>query len=264
MADDGLAARAGKTPRMVRNRDMTQQYAATAEDAPSHANGVLAPTAPRALTTRQLEDRQIIHRAENLRREADAFRELRTRLCADSDGAPFLTLVVAVTSGGGASFVARNLAAAFAFDESKGAVLVDCNARHPNQGDALGLDSGKRGLKAYLDDEHTQISDVVHPSGLPGLDVVPWGTRREDAGDAFGSTRMRVLLDSLRAQYGRRYVIIDGPAISDGPDAAILSALVDRVVIVTAYGSETSEAVRAAIADFPPGKVAGVVFNQRP
>ena len=224
----------------------------------------IATTDVRVLSPRQLEERKIIHRAESLREEADAFRELRTRLCAEQEGPAFVTLVVAVSSGCGGSFVARNLAAAFAFDETKSALLVDCNARHPSQADVFGLPEDSAGLKLYLDDNRATLAAVVRPSGLPGLEILPWGQRREDAGDAFGSTRMRMLLDSLRAQDDRRYVILDGPAVNDGPDAAILSGLADRVVLVAAYGLVTPEAVRTAVANFPAEKVAGVVFNQRP
>ena len=216
------------------------------------------------LTPHQLEERKIIHRAESLREQADAFRELRTRLCAEQEGPAFVTLVVPVRSGCGASFVARNLAAAFAFDETKSALLVDCNARHPSQAAVFGLSEDNAGLKGYLDDNRATLAGVVRSSGMPGLEVLPWGPRREDAGDAFGSQRMRMLLDSLRAHDDRRYVILDGPAVNDGPDASILSGLADRVILVAAYGRVTSEAVRSAVANFPAEKVAGVVFNQRP
>ena len=45
-------------------------------------------------------------------------RELRTHLLAHTQG-NFITLVVPVSRGSGGSFVARNLAAAMAFDEAK-------------------------------------------------------------------------------------------------------------------------------------------------
>ena len=224
----------------------------------------IATTGENMLAPRQLEERKIIHRAENLREQADAFRELRTRLCAGQEGPAFVTLVVPVRSGCGSSFVARNLAAAFAFDETKSALLVDCNARHPSQASVFGLSEDDAGLKGYLDDNRATLAAVVRPSGLPRLEILPWGQRREDADDAFGSSRMRMLLDSFRAQDDRRYVILDGPAVNDGPDAAILSSLADRVVLVAAYGYVTPEAVRTAVANFPVEKVAGVVFNQRP
>ena len=48
------------------------------------------------------------------------------------------------------------------------------------------------------------------------------------------------------------------------PDARILSDLADAVVLVAGYGRVTPDAIDKAVAVFPAGKVAGVVFNQRP
>jgi len=74
---------------------------------------------PMALTTRTLEERRLIHRDESSRVQADAFREIRTRLLALGDSNNFVTMVAPVSHRSGGSFVARNLAAAFAFDEAK-------------------------------------------------------------------------------------------------------------------------------------------------
>src|SRR5205814_844525 len=57
---------------------------------------------------------------------SDSFREIRTRLLALGGARNFATLVVPVRPGSGASFVARNLAAAFAFSEARSALLIDC------------------------------------------------------------------------------------------------------------------------------------------
>jgi Mrp family chromosome partitioning ATPase len=258
MDDTTVRTKADRSTGKDRGLQMTQVQSGEME------SSSIVPTSERLLAPQQLEERKIIHRAESLRDQADAFRDLRTRLCAELEGTAFVTLVVPVLSGCGSSFVARNLAAAFAFDETRSALLVDCNARYPSQAAVFGMSGDAAGLKDYLYDNRVTLASVMCPSGLPRLEVLPWGARREDAGDAFGSSRMRMLLDSLRAQDDRRHVILDGPAVNDGPDATILSRLADRVILVTAYGLVTPEAVRTAVAAFPAEKVAGVVFNQRP
>src|SRR5690606_244761 len=83
--------------------------------------------------------------------QADAFRDLRTRLLALGGDRNFVTLVAPVVAGCGGSFVARNLAAAFAFDETKVATLVDCDALHPAQHSALGVDASDGGLMDYIE-----------------------------------------------------------------------------------------------------------------
>ena len=229
------------------------------------AGRALAPApGSQALTRAQLEERRLIHREESMRLQADAFRELRTRLLTLGGERNFVTLVAPIRHGCGGSFVARNLAAAFAFDESKAALLVDCDSRHPAQARELRIDTAAGGLMEYLDDPNAELAAAIYPSGLPRLQVLPVKRARETGGEAFSSFRMRAMIDSLRSRQGNRYLILDAPPVEGSPDARILSDLADTVVLVAGYGQVTPEAIGKAVAVFPPGKVAGVVFNHRP
>ena len=49
---------------------------------------------PHALTTRTLEERRLIHRDESARVQADAFREIRTRLLALGGSNNFVTMEI--------------------------------------------------------------------------------------------------------------------------------------------------------------------------
>ena len=75
---------------------------------------------------------------------------------------------------------------------------------------------------------------------------------------------MRTAIDSLRSRYQDRYLFLDGPAIKGSPDARILSDLVDYVVVVAGYGRDTAATINQAVANFDPGKFAGVAFNHAP
>lgn len=219
-----------------------------------------------SLTTRQLEERRLIHRQESVRVHADAFRELRTRLLelGSPHGSNFVTLVAPVRHGCGGSYVARNLAAAFAFDDTRQALLIDCDASHPAQGDALRVTAERGGLIDFLENEDLPMRDIVYPTGVPRLQLIPAGRIRETAGESFSSFRMRALIDSLRTHHSNRHLILDGSPVLGSPDARILSELADLVVLVVGYGQVAPDAVDKAVASFPPEKFAGVVFNQRP
>lgn len=219
-----------------------------------------------SLTTRQLEERRLIHRQESVRMHADAFRELRTRLLAlgGNLSSNFVTLVAPVRHGCGGSYVARNLAAAFAFDETKQALLIDCDATHPAQGDALQVDADRGGLIDFLEKDDVSMRDIVYATGVPRLQLIPAGRIRETPGESFSSFRMRALIDSLRTHHGNRHLILDGSPVLGSPDARILSDLADLVVLVVGYGQVAPDAIDKAVASFPPEKFAGVVFNHRP
>jgi Mrp family chromosome partitioning ATPase len=219
---------------------------------------------PKALTTRELEDRRVIHRNDSVREQADAFRELRTRLLAAGGERNFVTLVAPVSHGCGGSFVARNLAAAFAFDDTKTALLIDCDVLHPSQHTALRVDTSGGGLMDYLEDSSLDVSRILYRTGVPRLRLIPSGRQRETTGESFSSFRMRAMIDSVRSRYPDRYLILDSPSVLGSPDARILSELADMVVLVAGYGLVTPEKIEAALASFPSEKVAGVVFNNLP
>lgn len=218
----------------------------------------------RALVPSQLEQRRLIHAEQSSRSQADVFREIRTRLLELANDQNFITLVVAVSPGCGASFVARNLAAAFAFDQSKTSLLIDCNLRYPEQHRVLGVDTDNGGLIDFLDNPSRGIQSVIYPTVLRHVRLIPAGTVRENVGEYFSSFRMRAMVDSLRSRYNDRYIFLDGPAVKGSPDARILAELADFVVLVAGYGKDTPAAILQAAGRFDRSKLAGVIFNQAP
>lgn len=252
------------------NRHDNKNPAAASGDLPVRAgaapaaNAIVRANGAQALSARHLEERRLIHRNDSARAQADAFRQLRTSLLALSGASNFITLVAPISPGCGGSFVARNLAAAFAFDETKSVLLIDCDARHPSQAGALGIDVASHGLMDYLDDPGADIAGIIHATGIARLHLVPSGRTREASGESFTSFRMRTLLDSLRSGQQGNHLILDAPSVQGAPDARILSDLADHVVLVAGYGRVTAEQVEAAAATFAPEKLAGVVFNNTP
>lgn len=217
-----------------------------------------------ALAPSRLEERRLIHRNESVRKQANAFRELRTCLLALGGGKNFVTLVAPVSEGCGGSFVARNLAAAFAFDDTKSALLLDCDVRKPSQHLALGVEPNDGGLVDYLYQPGLDIERILYQTGVPRLRLIPCGSEREVTGEIFSSSRMQSVMRSMHDRYPDRYMILDGPSVLGSPDARILADLADLVVLVAGYGRVTMESVDKAVANFDPSKIAGVVFNQRP
>lgn len=216
---------------------------------------------PHALTGQQLQERATIQRTDDIRPEVDAFRELRTQLLSVARG-NFITLVAPVSAGSGGSFVARNLAAAFAFDAARSALLVDCDLRHPSQHRTLRIETVNGGLIDYLEDDSTDVSEVIYPTGVAGLSLLPTGDSRETGAEYFSSQRMRLLLDSLRSGHPSCHMVLDAPPVRGTPDARILANLADLVVLVAGYACDTPSAIAQAAAGFDPTKFAGVVFNE--
>lgn len=224
---------------------------------------IAAPREP-AFTALQLAARRIVSHDMPDPRPADAFRDLRTQLLARVGERSAAILVAAAQRASGGSFVALNLAAAVAFDESRTSVLIDCDLRAPRQHLNLGIDPTRGGLVDFLEGRIDEIGTIAYATGVPRLLLVPAGSRREASGDLLGSRRMRMLLDSLRGIDPRRTIVLDAPAISSAPDARILAKQADLTVLVAGYGRDSAAAVREAAAVVPPDRFAGVVFNRVP
>jgi len=196
--------------------------------------------------------------------QLDAFRELRTRLLSMAAGVGlthFTTLVVPGSPGAGASFVARNLAAAFTLQEGRVAILIDCHARHPTQHLALAADPAVEGLFDYLERPHAALDRLVRPTSIPGLHLVAAGCPAPGPREYFSSQAMRLLMSGLHQ--APCWVFLDAPPARGGPDARILSELADFVILTVGYGHEHAEEIARTAALFDPTKFAGVVFNER-
>lgn len=244
--------------------ERTTELASNTRSADGRPRSLTRISDPSPLSVRALEERRLIHRQESIRVQADAFRDLRTRLLTLGGNQNFVTLVVPASHGCGGSFVARNLAVAFAFDEIKTSLLMDCDALHPSQHTAMEVNPVNGGLMDYLQDSATELQDIQYPTGVPRMQLIPNGRAREISGEYFTSNRARVLIDSLRSSNPDRYIILDGPSVLNSPDARILSELADLVVLVAGYGRVTLENIEEAAANFAPEKLAGIVFNDLP
>ncbi len=225
---------------------------------------ILRMDEPAPKPARDLDARGLIRHDMADRRHADVFRDLRTQLLAHGRGRNFVTLVAPVSAGSGASFVAANLAAAFAFDESKTALLVDCNLRTPSLHERLGVRMLNGGLTDFLDNPAIGLDKVIYPTGVRRLRLIPAGERREGSGEYFTSYRMMGLISNLRARYPDRYLILDAPPIGSSPDARILSDLADIAVVVAGHGVDTLPQIKDSVAVLDPARLAGVVFNGVP
>ena len=227
-----------------------------------HAGHITRMRTGTALAPQRLDAHRIIHPEHADERSIDLFRELRTRLLQASEVANPVILVTGVRNGCGSSFVARNLAAAIAFDEDRTALLVDCNLRRPSAAQAFGLEGP--GLADFLRDHEVGVEHILHPVGLPRLRVIPAGEASRHAGDRLASLRMRALVDELHGRYADRCLVLDAPPARGMPEARLLAERADLVVLVAGEGMHTDEQLLQAAHAFDPARFAGVVFNRLP
>ena len=74
------------------------------------------------------------------------------------------------------------------------------------------------------------LEQVLRPTDIPGLDIIPAGNTAPDPAELLGSQRMKHLIQGLREQYD--FVLIDAPPVLPVADSLMLSRVVDCVVMV--------------------------------
>lgn len=196
-------------------------------------------------------------------RVANAFRELRTRVLERSGGRNCVTLVTSIASGHGSSFVALNLAAAFSYAEGKTALLMDCNLSDPAFND-LAFPDERPGLVDFFESADTRVEEMIHPTGIHKLRVIPTGGKSEATAEYFTSIKMRQLLQSIKQRYSDRYVIVDAPPVLESADSRIVAQHCDFVLLVVPYGKVVEAQIQAAVKAIGEQKLIGVVFNDQP
>lgn len=215
---------------------------------------------PRRLTPDDLEERRIVYPESPNRKLVNHFRNLRTKLLEKSGGNNFTLVVTGARDGAGSSFVALNLAAAFAFDEAKTALVIDCNLREPALHSALDI-VPDTGLTDFLDDPDYDIGRIIYPTGIPRLRLIPAGSRRETPSEFFTSFRMKQFLQAIRRRYPDRFIVLDTAPITDSPDARILTELCDYAMLVIPHAGMTPEGIEAAAGALAREKFVGAVIN---
>lgn len=221
---------------------------------------------PKLFSARQLDLLGIVHPRSKDKPLVDAMRQLRTKLYQLSPDENFSVMVSSVVPEGGGSFVSLNLAAAIAFDNAKTSMLIEANVNAPIMHKLMKLVGREdaRGLLEYLENPDLGVEQIVNPSGVPRLRVVPLGQPSEISAEHFTSARYKQLMQDIKHRYDNRYLIVDGPAMSTSADARILSELCDFTVLVIPYGGVTPGALDSVIDEIDERKLAGIVINNQP
>lgn len=218
----------------------------------------------RAIAPHQLAERGLIHAGLRDYRQLDLFRELRGNVLNGSAHRNPVILVTGAGPGCGTSFLARNLAVSIAFDETRTAVLMDCNLRRPAVASNFGLNEQSSGLMDLFGQKAQTVASIIHHSGVPRLRLIPAGSGVRNGVEYMASVRMRALIEEVRNRYDDRCLVIDAPPALGSPDARILAEQADLVVVVAGEARHRTEVIRRAVSVFPRDRLAGVVFNHLP
>jgi capsular exopolysaccharide synthesis family protein len=165
----------------------------------------------------------------------EQFRVLRTNLyhLHGNSESGRVTLFTSSVSGEGKSFVASNLAVTIAYTSRK-TVILEMDLRKPKISVNFGLSADHTGISDYLAGTVSDISELIQPSGITGLDVISSGYIMPNPSELLEEKRLDEMIATLRSMYDD--VIIDSPPIHLVTDALIIARVADVTLYVVRYG----------------------------
>jgi Mrp family chromosome partitioning ATPase len=170
----------------------------------------------------------------------EGLRMLRTRL--NVRGLASSLLLTSPTAAAGTTTVACGLATCFA-EAGTSVALLDANVQRPGVAQYFGVPAVP-GLTDRLSDDAPL--EAVLRAGVNGLlHIVPAGSVRADAADLLGSIALPELLRELGKTHD--LVIVDGPSVLAGSDAAVLCAATAGVLVVVRQGGARRAQVRRTV-----------------
>jgi capsular exopolysaccharide synthesis family protein len=191
---------------------------------------------------------------------AEAFRHLRTSLLFSSGANKSRSILV--TSGqalDGKTTVAFNTAIALA-QTGASVLLVDCDLRRPSI--QKHINTGiEPGLTDYLAGE-VDLDEALRPyPALTNLKIMTSGYLPSNPAELLGSEDMLGFLNRAKERFS--HVIIDSPPSISFADGAIISTLVDGVIIVIQGGKSSRAVVRHLINRLTGvgARICGTVLN---
>ena len=191
----------------------------------------------------------------------EAYKALRTNVVftIPREGAKRI-IVTSALAGEGKSTNCLNLAISFAQTGAK-VLIIDCDLRKPNIANLLNI-SSTPGLSNVLANLNTVDSVIVH-SDYANLDVIPSGDMPPNPAELLGSSNMSDTLDKLSEIY--EYIFLDTSPINIVTDAAVMSSMVDGILLVVRQGRTDKESVAEAVKklSFVDANVIGFVLNGR-
>jgi capsular exopolysaccharide synthesis family protein len=169
-------------------------------------------------------------------------------------------MITSSVPGEGKSFIAANLACAFA-NSDVNVLLIDCDLRKGRQHQIFKVSNAK-GLSNLLIDDISIRQNYIKDTKIKNVKILPSGVIPPNPSELLGSKKNKKLIEALEKDFD--FIILDCPPVNGLADALVMTSLVDSVIIVCAQNrtktsllNETKKALNQLNA-----KVTGIIMNR--
>lgn len=262
------AAPAGEQRPFNRRADDRKQRATAAERKAAPRLHETARRPVQKVDRKMLEVRGFITPDGSANTIAEEFRLVKRTLLRNMNGSaqqPAIArgeriLITSANPNEGKTFCSVNLALSMAAEADHEVLLVDADFAKPSVLSTLGL-SGKDGFMDALADPSISVEDLIIPTDVSNLSVLPAGNQTSRDSEYLSSDRMAEVLDKLTANAPHRIIIFDSPPVLAASPAAVLCAQVGQTVVVVRADKTNETALREAVGLLGPCEHLQLLLN---
>ncbi len=212
------------------------------------------------LTPEQFSELGIVYPGMPQYELLNAMREVRSNLVDNLQKDKATLLVSSISNHEPAEKLTLNLAAVFALESQKRALIIDCNPYSPIDYQAIGT-VASIGLTEYLSGETNNLSEIVYHTGIEKVAVIPAGLKTATAAELYNNRKMQNTISKLQELYQDSTLIINSPPVDKHSEARFLTKYCDVSLLSVLYGKSSKSQVLSASDALDKSKFAGVVFQ---
>jgi exopolysaccharide/PEP-CTERM locus tyrosine autokinase len=202
------------------------------------------------------------------RRLAEQYRAIKRPLLGNADPSlrsvlPLgnLLMVASALSGEGKTFTSVNLCLSIARERDWSVVLVDADSSKPHLTRLFSAED-EPGLIELLRNPELSFEDIVMPTDIPGLSLLPAGASDAHASELLASRRMKELCQQISSSDVGRMIVFDSSPLLLTTEAIALASQVGQVLMVVRADSTEQQSVLAALDKLDPEKATNCVLNR--
>jgi len=214
---------------------------------------------PMAMT--EMKKNKLVYSGMKNRAVLNAYRELRIKLIDQNESDNIAVMISSVDSSDNSIVTAMNLAISFSLDVHTSALLVDCNP-YGTELQSLVTSKLSTGVTDYVLGQGIDLEDIIYPSGIERVSVIPAGNNPSSAVEQFSSQAMHDLVYELKNRYSDRFIVINAPPVLASSEARVLTRYCDQSVLTVPYGRANIDAIESAVDALGAANVSGVVYQQ--
>jgi exopolysaccharide/PEP-CTERM locus tyrosine autokinase len=199
---------------------------------------------------------------------ASEYRQVKKSLLADNvfddaSGIPRKNLIMVGSAerGEGRSFICLNLSMSLAIESGHSIVLVDSDIDNPRLSELIGI-GDEKGLVDLLADPSLDPMQMISPTDVSGLSVLPAGNKHEHTAELFASERATKLFEDMAVVDPMRIFVFDSSPILLSTAGPALAEQVGQILFVLHAGKTLQQSVHEALGQLDSNRPISILMNQ--